>query len=111
MDWGPTDPRLRRSVLEAIESILEPGELQELTVDVRDPGLPAWNEAGDASSGTWLHVVAADEVFDFWLDTPPGTPSLETVDEMKDRLVLQIQDWVAESRFGWGQLRNPRTTD
>jgi hypothetical protein len=51
----------------------------------------------------WLHVVACGEIFDFriWSTDSPDDGAAE----LRARLTSDLQDWIAESRFGWGEQR------
>lgn len=50
-----------------------------------------------------LRVVAAGETFRFFVRAPGQAP--ESADDLRHRLAEDLQDFVAESSFGWGQQR------
>lgn len=79
-------------------ALFHDGEVEKWWIDDVARGIlpePAGSE--------WLHVIACGEWFDFFL-TQPGVT--ETVDERAEILASDLQDWIAESRFGWGQQRS-----
>jgi hypothetical protein len=58
----------------------------------------------DASgSETQLRIVADGETFRFYVTTPGQAP--ESPEDMRHRLAEDLQDFVSESAFGWGQQR------
>ena len=92
-----TDPRLRRwrelVVDPVVTSMLGPDELESVSVHDGQDGTP-----GDV----WVCLTACGEEFVDVLR--PG--EWEAADaEVAERLADHLQDWIAESRFGWGQLR------
>ena len=98
---------LRRTVVEpVVRSLLTEGELEQITV--------SWAANGDPGD-VWVHVVAAGEVFGCWMFSrswpghgPDGDHTTTTPQECAERLADQLEDWIAESRFGWGQQRTAR---
>lgn len=118
--WGPStgpshprpgdvtdaeDPRLAalRDAVAApvVTSMLTAEELEELTV--------RWGVDGHEGD-VWVRVVAVGEVFQDWLTSPVwrrGEAGAQPLDaaECAARLADHLQDWIAESRFGWGQRR------
>lgn len=102
----PELARLRDAVaVPVVTSLLTARELEQLTVHHGVDG-----DEGDV----WVRVVAAGEVFQDWL-TSPVWRSLEagaerplTAEECAARLADHLEDWIAESRFGWGQQRSAR---
>jgi len=105
---GPSHPRpgnvtdaedpelaaLRDAVVVPVAAVLlTADELERVTV----------HRGIDGDEGeVWVRVVAAGEVFEDRLASPlwPLTTA-----ECAVRLAGHLQDWIAESRFGWGQLR------
>ncbi len=95
-----TTADLKSTVREAVGALLTNDEIAHLSVDGRAPGA-----APDGSVIAWLHlVVSAGEQFDLPL-VQPGV--VEIREEMVERVISELQDWIAESRFAWGQLRLP----
>ncbi|ARC56146.1 hypothetical protein AS850_03530 [Frondihabitans sp. 762G35] len=47
----------------------------------------------------WLAVEVRGELQNFWL------ASSMTDDENRERFYSDLQDWISETTFGWGQLR------
>lgn len=119
-----------RAVFESVVSptlaeLFHPDELESAQLDwreVRIPVVPDRVERGGLYVSSvhlgaieWttevdlvLDLVAVGEHFSFYLATP-GTP-LDQIDlaSIEAELYSQIQDFIAESRFGWGQLRGER---
>ena len=54
--------------------------------------------------GLWLHLVVSGEQFDLMV-TQDGVE--ESSEELTERLQSELQDWIAESRFAWGEHRVP----
>lgn len=50
-----------------------------------------------------LHLRACDEEFTWFVIVPGQDP--ETVEDARTRLASELQDFIAESAFAWGQLR------
>jgi hypothetical protein len=84
---------------ELLSSVVTP-VLGELLPDVDLQEIAVSAEPGGA---ILLRVVAGGEPFGFWVHTPGRQPESPT--ELRHRLADQLQDHVAETRFGWGQLR------
>lgn len=90
-----------RSVHWAIEAILAPvlkqmvteGELESITVGVRLDG-----------------IFAALRISGEEFELPVWTRGvdIETDAEVRERAASDLQDHIAESRFGWGELRQYR---
>ncbi|MBE4694338.1 hypothetical protein M3G00_03695 [Brevibacterium casei] len=86
-----TDAELMELVVQpAIDRIFHEGELDSVELFREDDGsLLAEFIAGDEQAGSWLH-----------------TPGVEiSVEDLAERVVSDLQDFVAESSFGWGELR------
>lgn len=78
----------------AAELLFEP--LQSLTI----------TQSSNADEAK-LSLAVKGETFHFWVLTPGQAP--ESVAELRVRFASQLQDWIAESGFGWGELR-PHTS-
>lgn len=112
MDHDVTDANddalrdLLRTVAEpVVTSLLSEEELRSLTL-YRVPGYP---------SEVCVRVVAAGEVFEdlmfsptWHVEKPDGEDGLTGPQECAERLASHLQDWIAESGFGWGQQRIAR---
>ena len=95
-----------RSILPYIGAILGPGELSGLSISMEssDYSLP---ELPDGPPGT-TYVLRLDvrgevfmlHLFDSHVD--------ETMDQLSERFLQELQTWIAESTFGWGEQRGPR---
>ena len=72
-------------------------ELESFEVTPKPPPVAHYPFPNDAE--LWLHVTAAGESFYLPLT---GDPSVQALEE---RLESNLQDWIAESKFGWGQQR------
>jgi len=83
----------------AVNSILRLDELHKWWIDDSTSGLPP----ARPSNQKWLHVKARNEVFDLLLYDSAFLE--ETEHDLKNRIMDALRDWVAESRFGWGQQR------
>lgn len=82
---------LERIVLPAVRAVLRPDEPRRL--DVRRTG------SGDVE----LELAVGDEVFRY----PVVQADVRMSEaEWRDHLASLLVDWVAESRFGWGQDRS-----
>ena len=83
----------------ALEAILTPDELEHTHIDVvTERGEPVTSST-IASADLLLRVFVFDEEIGFWLYPPEGA------DGFTARLRSELQDFVAESGFGWGELR------
>ena len=86
-----TDDELMNLVVDpAVERIFRDGELDSVRMIREDDGsLLVEFTAGDEQVGSWLHV-----------------PDVEiSVEELTERVVSDLQDFVAQSSFAWGELR------
>lgn len=98
-----------KRLLEPIfESILRPTELRSLTF---------WLErVADGANGRELPAGTAIKTNDAWarwqiLGEEGGSGSLrpdDGVDALVRFVQSELQDFIAESSFGWGELRGPR---
>jgi len=94
------DELFRAVVTPVLDQMLRPGELDEVSVT------PAPTGSWPGSEGTLLRVVAVGEALHFWVPTP-GVAA-ESPTELRARLASDLQDFIAESRFGWAELRGYR---
>lgn len=86
-----TDAELMELVVQpAVDRIFHEGELDNVELISEDDGsLLAEFTAGDEQAGSWLR-----------------TPGVEiTVEDLAEQVFSDLQDFVAESSFGWGELR------
>ena len=116
---------LRTVVQPVVDELLRPAEVESVDLAWRPVRLPphpgpspdrgpyqstlALGEPGWVTEDRLvLTVVAVGERFTFHL-AEPDTP-LDRVDRdwIADQLHSRLQDFVAESRFGWGELRGRR---
>lgn len=93
-EWQP--------LLDVVRSMLHPHELLSVNVDAF-PAMPSGTGLPDPD--LWLHVVVVGDRFD-WGIRALGV--VESDQERRDRLISALQDWIAESSFGWGEFRTPR---
>ena len=90
---------LRRTVVEpVVASLLTDDELEHLAVHRGVDGEP---------DDVWVVLTAAGEVFNGWL-SQPGAEDDWTPQRCAEHLADGLEDWIAESRFGWGQQRTAR---
>jgi hypothetical protein len=89
------DDEYRALVEEITDALLRGDELEDVAVH------------RDASTGeVWVRVVACGEVFEDRLDSPEwDAAGVREFDALKSRLASHVSDWIAESRFGWGEQR------
>ena len=98
-----------RIVAPALREILTEHELAATTIRaVRQPGdqqmpaLETWPTLGNGDrldDRTLLHIRTFVDSCGSWVQ------GRETASEMYERVRSELQDFVAESTFGWGQLR------
>lgn len=87
----------RRAVEPVVAGLLQPGELDELSVHWGDEGLP-----GDV----WVRLVARGETFLQLLSSSAWEGEQRAgIEELAARLADQLADWICETSFGWGQQR------
>jgi hypothetical protein len=58
----------------------------------------------------WVVLEARDDEHGEWLVHSPYGPQQGTLGDAASQLADQMTDWVCETRFGWGQLREPELT-
>ena len=80
-----------------LAQLLRPGQLSSAGVTCPLP----WS--GPPRGDVLLRVVAVGEEFGVWLWTPGQVE--ESPAELRARLASDLQDHIAESRFGWAELR------
>ena len=101
----------RRVVDPVVRGLLADDELTGLSVHWGRDGTP-----GD----TWVRLTARGEVFEGYLTAPDwgldvtsdqtGGPLALDLEAVARRLASNLEDWIAESGFGWGQQRQARYT-
>ncbi|MFC8304332.1 hypothetical protein ACFUCV_11675 [Specibacter sp. NPDC057265] len=82
-----------------LEAILTPDELERTHLDVVTAKGEPVTSSTIVSEDLLLRVFVFDEKMGFWLYPP------ESTDGFTARLRSEFQDFVAESGFGWGELR------
>ncbi len=96
---------LRRRVVEpVVHSLLAPQELEALSVH--------WGVDGEEGD-VWVRLDVPGERYEQWLlspwqrDDPWGADEQvpPTEAEVAAHLAAQLEDWVCETSFGWGQQR------
>lgn len=83
----------------ALEAILTPKELEHTSMDVVTTTGEPVTPSTIISEDLLLRVFVYDEQIGFWLYPP------EDANGFTARLRSELQDFVAESGFGWGELR------
>ena len=83
----------------ALETILTPNELERTQLDVVTTRDEPVTSSTIISEDLLLRVVVYGEEMRFWLYPPEGANGFTA------RLRSELQDFVAESGFGWGELR------
>ncbi len=88
------DERLLEYVVwPAVRALFRPHEIDDVRVEEVDGQLRSVVVANNESADwTWLR----------------GDWETETDARLRERLVSDLQDFIAESRFGWGTWRDPR---
>ncbi|NAZ83871.1 hypothetical protein GTR02_18840 [Kineococcus sp. R8] len=97
--------RLRRRVVEpVVDSMMSAQEVQALSLH--------WGVHGRGGD-VWIRIDAPGDRYEDWLPSPWWTTDPSEVDpptseaEIAEHLADRLQDWIAESAFAWGQLRQP----
>ncbi len=91
-------------VLPAVRAVLEPDEVDAISLGAADDARFAFFPEDclvDADGDLALVVIARGETFRLRL-----SPSLADPAVLREHLADQMVDFVAESRFGWGQDRS-----
>lgn len=83
----------------ALEAILTPDELEHTQIKVVTTNGEPVPSSTLVSDDLLLRVVVYDEEMGFWLYPP------EDANGFTARLRSELQDFVAVSGFGWGELR------
>ena len=83
--------------LRVVRDLLKDDELQTFQVSQSPPPHHLYPFPSDAN--LWLHVRAVGDDFFLPLTGDPSTADLEA------RLESNLQDWIAETKWGWGQQR------
>jgi hypothetical protein len=94
------DGLFRDVVTPVLEQLLRPGELDRVRIE------PPVSGAWPPSVPVQLQVIAVGETCHFWAWNPGQVE--ETPAELRARLASELQDFIAESRFGWSELREYR---
>lgn len=96
---------LRRRVVEpVVAGMLRPHEVISLSVH--------WGVDG-RDGDVWVCLDAPGDRYQDWLPSPWWAADPQEIDlpasetEIADHLADRLQDWIAESAFGWGELRRP----
>ena len=87
----------RDVVAPVLDQLLRPGELDGIRLD--PPVTGAW----PPSVSVLLQVTAVGETCHFWAWNPGQVD--ESAAELRARLASDLQDFIAESRFGWAEQR------
>ena len=81
-------------VVPVVTALLHEENVQEICI---------YSEPASASQ-IGLRIVAEGETFRFYVRTPGQAP--ESTEDLRHRLAEDLQDFISESSFGWGQLRS-----
>ena len=84
-------------VTPVLDQLLRPGELDR--VGLEPPLTGPW----PPSVAVRVQVVVVGEAFHFWAWNPGQVE--EGPAELRARLASDLQDFIAESRFGWAEQR------
>lgn len=99
LDLRDTAEVRRRVVLPVATSLLRPDELEDVRVEVGVDPVPS----AERVEMLRVAVKACGE----WIEAPRwfGTDAPADAQWLADELYDSLQDEIAESRFGWGELR------
>jgi hypothetical protein len=107
--WPESQERVERRLRGLAGSLLGPAELCEVRLEWVTPSAHHL----DLRDAEWvalrLTIVAIDDEFfrrEIW---GPG-PQWDWENEL-DQLASDLEDWVCETRFGWGQQRHAAVPD
>jgi hypothetical protein len=92
-----------------VDSLLVPTELRTFRLAWVTPDAPHLDQPDAAWIGLRLTVAATnDETYsrEIW---GPGWPT--TWDDALDQLANDLEDWVCETAFAWGEQRKARVPD
>ncbi|MEY2847616.1 MAG: hypothetical protein RI885_281 [Actinomycetota bacterium] len=89
-------------VLPQIAKLLLPGELAGVSLRVSPSDRELNVQDPPAGVRCTMTLLAVDEQFELDLF---DSNVLETDDNLGSRVYEELQTWIAESTFGWGQLR------
>jgi hypothetical protein len=101
----PEDPeRVERRVRGLVESVLRPGELVDVRLEWVTPRAHQWDDPHAAWVALRVVVMAATEddgyEREIW-----GPDWYCTWERELDQFANDIEDWVCETSFAWGQER------
>lgn len=103
MPWPQSESRVRERVRALVESVHHPGELTAVRLDWRTPQAHHWDLPGAAWIALRLTVSAIDdEVYQREIWGPDWPCDWE---KALQQLASDLEDWVCETSFGWGQRR------
>ena len=92
----PIDPAVRAHVQHVLDTLLQPGELDD------------WVLSWEPDRGTWRLVarvtVCGEECYGYVTEVDAAYPLSAGLDTFTDG----FEDFIAESRFAWGQQRELR---
>ena len=93
--------QLKSAIHPAVLEILTADEQAEMSIRVTRQSAPmtALDDAEQLTASTQLQVFTMGESAIIWVNGD------ETSDKVRTRVRSDLQDFVAESRFGWGRLR------
>jgi hypothetical protein len=98
-------PEVRRRIVDPVlRAMFRPSELSAVELAIGVPELLWWEfPRFEEDPRVWLRLRVGDETFEhrlakpgFWLDDATW---------LAHNLAGEVQDWIAESGFGWGRLR------
>jgi hypothetical protein len=101
--WPESEQRVRARVRGLVESVVRPRELREVRLAWVRPDAPQPNgPQADAAALRVIVVAAAEEVFerDVW-----GPHWHGTWEDELSQLANDLEDWVCETSFAWGEQR------
>lgn len=101
--WPESQQRVEARVQALVGSVVRPHELRDVRLDWVTPTAHGW----DAPNAGWVALrvtvaAGADEVFQRQVWGPDWHRTWE--DELRD-LASELEDWVCETGFGWGEQR------
>ncbi len=100
LDLDDLDDFLHRVLIPVARSILTEKEFEDAWVSLEPDAF------GPGTSVVWARVLAAGEAWAHAIWIPDQED--DTYVGLAERIADSLQDWIAESGFGWGQQRVAR---
>jgi hypothetical protein len=109
LPWPEDEQRARARVRAVVDSVLRPDELAELRIEHVTPYGHSLDEADAVWVALRVTVVAADG--DSFTGEVWDPEQMSDWEHSLHQLAWNLEDWVCETRFAWGQQRTARVPD